>query len=258
MAAAAVSAPARARSGSRGLFPQWAARLIGLAALAMIGAFEWQNLVRDLPSGRVLLWAVASVSAATAVLLVTREPTRRPPPVRLFGPRRSRDDVAAGVSERRRAPRGLSPRARGAALFAVVVLSLFVGYALSERAARIAQAAALGRPGVRARRRAAGPRDGPAPVRQRRPVAADRARVARQRAADPGRAADLLAAGVLGIEAAGAAGRAGARVSVRRAGGADHRHRVAGHLVGRHELDARSGWPWPRCRSASCGSSGSR
>ena len=131
MAVAAVSAPARARSSSRGLFPQWAARLIGLAALATIGAFEWQNLVRDLPTGRVLSWVLASVLAAVGVLLVTREPARRSPSVRLFGPRRSRADVAAGVSERR-APRVLSPRARGAALFGVVILSLFVGYVLTS------------------------------------------------------------------------------------------------------------------------------
>src|SRR4051812_14454119 len=117
-----MSAPAQARS--RALFPQWAARLIGLTALATIGAFEWQNLVQGLPTGRVLLWVVASVVAAVGVLLVTRAPRTVPRPRG-----RTREEVIRGVPEP--PARSLSPRVRGFLLFSVFLLSLLAGYRLS-------------------------------------------------------------------------------------------------------------------------------
>jgi transglutaminase-like putative cysteine protease len=80
--------------------------------------------VRDLPAGRILLWVLVAVAAAVGVLAVTRPPR---PVARAR--RRSRDEVLHGVRER--APRTLPPRVRGALLFAIVVLSLFAGYALS-------------------------------------------------------------------------------------------------------------------------------
>ena len=54
--------------------PQWVARLVPLAALGAIGALQWQDLVRGLGTGQVLLWVVVSVAAAAAVLLATRPP----------------------------------------------------------------------------------------------------------------------------------------------------------------------------------------
>ena len=76
-------------------------------------------------------------------------------------------------------------------------------------------------------RRLPGARHRPAALCQRRSVAADRARAARHRVADPRRAAHVLAA--LGGRAgpAGAARGARSRLSVRRPGRADHRRGVA-------------------------------
>jgi transglutaminase-like putative cysteine protease len=44
------------------------ARLVGLAALAALGALQWQRLVGGLSSGRALLWVLVAVAAAAAVL----------------------------------------------------------------------------------------------------------------------------------------------------------------------------------------------
>ena len=44
------------RPRTRALLPQSVARLVGLAALAAVGALEWQRLVGGLGSGRALLW----------------------------------------------------------------------------------------------------------------------------------------------------------------------------------------------------------
>ena len=51
---------------TRALVPQWAARLLGLAALGAIGALEWQRLIGGYSSGRALLWMLAAVVAAVA------------------------------------------------------------------------------------------------------------------------------------------------------------------------------------------------
>ncbi|HET6550386.1 MAG TPA: hypothetical protein VFG79_18120, partial [Solirubrobacter sp.] len=93
-AAATQRAGPWARPVTRALLPQWVARLVGLAALGSVGALEWQRLVRDLSSGRALLWVAVAVAAAAAVLVVGR-------------------------------------RARAVALPAIVVAALFAGYALS-------------------------------------------------------------------------------------------------------------------------------
>ena len=108
-------------------------------------------------------------------------------------------------------------------------------------------------------RRAAGARDRPAAVRSADPWPRIVLELLGSRAADPRRAADVLAAGGDRRQSvAGAAGDAGARLPVRGAGRADRRHRVAGDLARRRALGACSGWRSRRCRSASCGSSGCR
>jgi transglutaminase-like putative cysteine protease len=71
---ARVDRVARARPVSRALLPQWAARLIGFAALGVIGALEWQRLVGGLSDGRALLWVIAAVGAALGVLAAGRAP----------------------------------------------------------------------------------------------------------------------------------------------------------------------------------------
>ena len=64
--------PKGPKARTRALLPQWVARLLALAALASIGALEWQRLVGGLSSGRALLWAAVAVAAAAAVLLTER------------------------------------------------------------------------------------------------------------------------------------------------------------------------------------------
>ena len=71
---ATVDSRARQRSVSRALVPQWAARLIGFAALGVIGALEWQRLVGGLSDGRALLWVIAAVGAALGILAAGRAP----------------------------------------------------------------------------------------------------------------------------------------------------------------------------------------
>jgi hypothetical protein len=87
-----------ARPVTRALLPQWIARLVAFAALASVGALEWQRLVRGLDSGRALLWVAVAVAAAAAVLVASR--------------------VTTG-------------RARAIALPIVVVVALLAGYAFS-------------------------------------------------------------------------------------------------------------------------------
>ena len=72
MATAVVAGRRSPRQVTRALLPQWIARLVGLAALCTVCALEWQRLVADLSTGRVLLWVVAAVSAAALVLLADR------------------------------------------------------------------------------------------------------------------------------------------------------------------------------------------
>src|SRR5690349_3230962 len=50
------------------LMPSWLARLSGFAALASLGALEWQRLIAGLSAGRALLWMLVAVLAALLVL----------------------------------------------------------------------------------------------------------------------------------------------------------------------------------------------
>ena len=59
------------------LIPLWAARLVGFAALAALGALQWQRMIEGLGSGRALLWVAAAVAAAAGVLACDRLPVRR-------------------------------------------------------------------------------------------------------------------------------------------------------------------------------------
>ncbi len=68
----------RAQPVSRALLPQWVARLTGFAALGAIGALEWQRLVGGLSSGSALLWVLAAICAALAILAAGRAPAGWP------------------------------------------------------------------------------------------------------------------------------------------------------------------------------------
>ncbi len=59
------------------LVPVWAARLVGFAALASLGALEWQRMVQGLGSGRALLWVAVATAAGAGVLACARLPRRR-------------------------------------------------------------------------------------------------------------------------------------------------------------------------------------
>ena len=50
------------------LLPPSMARLGGFAALALLGALQWQRMVADLSSGHAFLWVLVAVAAAAAVL----------------------------------------------------------------------------------------------------------------------------------------------------------------------------------------------
>jgi transglutaminase-like putative cysteine protease len=62
--------------GPDALLPIWAARLLGFAALASLGALQWQRMIEGLGSGRALLWVGAATAAAAAVLACDRLPAR--------------------------------------------------------------------------------------------------------------------------------------------------------------------------------------
>ena len=68
----AVAAVRGERRVTRALLPQWVARLLGLAALGAIGAFEWQRLVAGLSYWHALSWVAVAGAAAVAVLLSSR------------------------------------------------------------------------------------------------------------------------------------------------------------------------------------------
>ena len=53
--------------GPNALVPVWAARLVGFAALASLGALQWQRMIAGLSSGRALLWVAVAVAEAAAV-----------------------------------------------------------------------------------------------------------------------------------------------------------------------------------------------
>jgi transglutaminase-like putative cysteine protease len=65
------------RPRTRALLPQSVARLVGLAALAAVGALEWQRLIGALGSGRALLWVAVAIAAAVGVLVAERAPGGR-------------------------------------------------------------------------------------------------------------------------------------------------------------------------------------
>ena len=50
------------------LLPQWAARLLGLAALGSVGALEWQRQIAGYSSARALTWVLGGLVAAGLVL----------------------------------------------------------------------------------------------------------------------------------------------------------------------------------------------
>ena len=50
------------------LLPPSAARLGGFAALALLGASQWQRMIAGLPWGHALLWVLIAVAAAVGVL----------------------------------------------------------------------------------------------------------------------------------------------------------------------------------------------
>jgi transglutaminase-like putative cysteine protease len=57
---------------ARALLPQWVARLVGLVALACVGALEWQRQIGGYSSARALVWVLAAVAAAMLTLAAGR------------------------------------------------------------------------------------------------------------------------------------------------------------------------------------------
>jgi transglutaminase-like putative cysteine protease len=62
--------------GPDALVPVWAARLVGFAALASLGALQWQRMVDGLGSGRALLWVAAATLSAAAIIACDRVAAR--------------------------------------------------------------------------------------------------------------------------------------------------------------------------------------
>jgi transglutaminase-like putative cysteine protease len=58
--------------GPDALVPIWVARLVGFAALASLGALQWQRMVEGLSSARALLWVAAAVLSGAAVMACDR------------------------------------------------------------------------------------------------------------------------------------------------------------------------------------------
>ena len=63
-----MDAKATAHRRPPALLPPSIARLGGFAALALLGALQWQRMVAGLSSGHALLWVLVAVAAAAAVL----------------------------------------------------------------------------------------------------------------------------------------------------------------------------------------------
>jgi protein-glutamine gamma-glutamyltransferase len=78
------------------LLPPSIARLGGFAALALLGALQWQRMVADMSAGSAVLWVVVAVAAAVGIMWADR-----------------------------------APRWRGTATLGVAALSLFAAYAAS-------------------------------------------------------------------------------------------------------------------------------
>ena len=56
------------------MLPAHVARLVGFAALALLGVLQWQRLVAGLSAGRAVLWVAVAVAAALAVLWASTRP----------------------------------------------------------------------------------------------------------------------------------------------------------------------------------------
>ena len=59
------------------LLPPSIARLGGFAALALLGALQWQRMVSDLSSGSAVLWVLVAVLAAVGIMWADRAPRWR-------------------------------------------------------------------------------------------------------------------------------------------------------------------------------------
>src|SRR5690348_17003403 len=83
MQAAAVRRAARARARDvnevqpAALMPQWAARLLGFAALALVAALEWRRLIAHMGSSRAVAWVIVATAAGGAVVAASRVRGRR-------------------------------------------------------------------------------------------------------------------------------------------------------------------------------------
>jgi transglutaminase-like putative cysteine protease len=64
---ASVTAPSRRRHPPA-LLPPAVARLGGFAALALLGALQWQRMIEGLPASHAILWVLVAVGAAVAIL----------------------------------------------------------------------------------------------------------------------------------------------------------------------------------------------
>jgi transglutaminase-like putative cysteine protease len=71
------AAPSQPPRRPPALLPPSAARLGGFAALALLGALEWQRMIHGLSSGHALLWVLVAVGAAVAVVWADRRPRFR-------------------------------------------------------------------------------------------------------------------------------------------------------------------------------------
>ena len=58
------------------LLPAWVARLIGFAALALLGVSQWARMIDGLSFAKPLLWVLFAVAAAAGVVLCERLPDR--------------------------------------------------------------------------------------------------------------------------------------------------------------------------------------
>ncbi len=71
-----MTTPPVQEKGPNALVPVWAARLVGFAALASLGALQWQRMVAGLSTGRALLWVAVAVAAGAGVIACDRLPRR--------------------------------------------------------------------------------------------------------------------------------------------------------------------------------------
>src|SRR3954462_10675868 len=57
--------------------PQWATRLLGFAALALVAALEWRRLIAHMGPGRAVAWGIVATAAGGAVVAASRLQGRR-------------------------------------------------------------------------------------------------------------------------------------------------------------------------------------